>query len=151
MNKFKSIYKLNNIPKGKEGGKRLKNKEKKQPLLTIITVVLNQEKYLEETIKSVINQKFKNFEYIIIDGDSKDNSLKIIKKYSRQIDYWVSQKDKGLYFAFNKGMKLARGKYVGIINSDDVFTKSLSKENIFFLYFFRSNLIKNLSTADLES
>ena len=124
MNKFKSIYKLNNIPKGKEGGKRLKNKEKKQPLLTIITVVLNQEKYLEETIKSVINQKFKNFEYIIIDGDSKDNSLKIIKKYSRQIDYWASQKDKGLYFAFNKGMKLARGKYVGIINSDDVYTKS---------------------------
>ena len=116
---FKSIYivKKRNIL---HGGQRLNSKLSK-PLLSIITVVLNGEKHLEETIKSVLKQK-KSFEYILIDGQSNDNSLKIIKKYSNKISYWLSEKDKGLYDAFNKGMKLAQGKYIGIINSDDVYT-----------------------------
>ena len=116
---FKSIYivKKRNIL---HGGQRLNFKLSK-PLLSIITVVLNGEKHLEETIKSVLKQK-KSFEYILIDGQSNDNSLKIIKKYSNKISYWLSEKDKGLYDAFNKGMKLAQGKYIGIINSDDVYT-----------------------------
>jgi len=113
------IYKKKNI---NHGGYRLKKKGSK-PLLSIITVVYNGEKYLEQTIKSVLNQK-KIFEYIIIDGNSKDNSLKIIKKYTNKISYWISEKDKGLYYAFNKGMELAQGDYIGIINSDDIYKKN---------------------------
>ena len=93
-------------------------------MLSIVTVVLNGEKYIENTIKSVLKQKEKNYEYIIIDGGSSDKTLSIIKKYSNKISYWVSEKDKGIYDAFNKGMKLARGNYIGIINSDDVYTNS---------------------------
>jgi glycosyltransferase involved in cell wall biosynthesis len=96
------------------------NIKKKQPLFSIITVVLNNDKYLEKTIKSVINQKSKNFEYIIIDGGSKDSSLEIIKKYKNKINYFVSEKDNGIYDAFNKGMKIARGKFICIVNSDDI-------------------------------
>lgn len=102
-----------------EGGSRFLKHRNKSPKFTIITVVLNNEKYLEQTIKSVIDQKFRDFEYIIIDGGSVDNSLNIIKKYSDKIDYWVSEKDFGIYDAFNKGMTLAKGNFIGIINSDD--------------------------------
>ena len=96
---------------------------KKKTIFSIITVVLNGERYLEKTIKSVISQKEK-FQYIIIDGGSTDNSVNIIKKYSKYIDYWISAKDKGLYYAFNKGLKKCRGEFIGIINSDDVYTKN---------------------------
>ena len=99
--------------------------------MSIITAVYNGDKYLEKTIKSVLSQK-KIFEYIVIDGASTDKSLQIIKKYSKSIDYWVSEKDKGLYDAFNKGMKLSQGKYIGIINSDDIYTKNAF--NIIFKY-----------------
>ena len=97
-------------------------KSKNNPIFSIITVVLNGEKYLEKTIKSVISQK-ENFQYIVIDGGSTDNSVKIIKKYSKFIDYWISEKDNGLYDAFNKGLRKCKGEFVGIINSDDVYTK----------------------------
>jgi len=97
-------------------------KLKKKTIFSIITVVLNGEKYLEKTIKSVVSQK-ENFQYIVIDGGSTDNSVKIIKKYSKYIDYWISEKDNGLYDAFNKGLKKCKGEFVGIINSDDVYTK----------------------------
>ncbi len=98
-------------------------KTKRKPLFTIITVVLNQEKYLETAIKSLLSQKINNYEYILIDGGSTDNTLKIIRKYNNKISYWVSEKDKGIYDAFNKGMLLAKGKYIGILNSDDKYTK----------------------------
>lgn len=106
-----------------QGGKRLKSNPYKNPqiLFSIITVVYNNEKFLEETIISVLNQKFKNFEYIIIDGGSTDRTLEIIKKYDKQIDYWISEKDKGIYDAFNKGMSLSGGEFIGIINSDDIY------------------------------
>ena len=124
----KKLWKLNFIPKSKnlrfgEGGLRRK-KIIKNPLFSIITVVYNGDKYLEKTIKSVLNQSHQNFEYIIIDGGSTDNSLKIIKKYEKRIDYWLSEKDKGIYDAFNKGMKVAKGKFLGFINSDDIYTKN---------------------------
>ncbi len=105
-----------------QGGKRLNNGYvNSKPLFSIITVVYNNEKYLEETIKSVVNQKFQNFEYIIIDGGSSDKTLDIIKRYDSQIDYWISEKDKGIYDAFNKGMSLAKGDFIGIVNSDDTY------------------------------
>ena len=113
----------NNQPN--QGGKRINENNKSQkPLFSIVTAVYNNEKYLEETITSVISQTFKNYEYIVIDGGSDDKTLNIIKKYEKDIDYWVSQKDKGIYDAFNKGMSLCTGDYIGIINSDDVYTSN---------------------------
>ena len=126
----KKLYKPNYLQRKKileEGGLRLSKKIKKKPLFTIITVVLNGDKYLRETIESIKNQKFNNFEYIIIDGRSTDKSLKIINEYKNFIDYWVSEKDKGLYDAFNKGIKLSRGDYIGIVNSDDIYKPNALK------------------------
>ena len=105
------------------GGLRTKNiiKQSKedQPLISIITVVCNAEKTLEETILSVLNQTYINIEYIIVDGASNDNSLNIIKKYDDRIDYWISENDGGIYEAMNKGIDLANGEYIALLNSDD--------------------------------
>ena len=83
----------------KEGGKRVKGyyrySLKNKPLITIITVILNKDKDLEKTIKSVLHQKYENIEYIIIDGGSNGSVLSKIKKYENYIDYWISQKDGG--------------------------------------------------------
>jgi len=95
-----------------------------RPLISIITVTYNRARYLEKTINSVINQKYKNYEYIIIDGGSTDCTKDVIRKYKNYIDVIISAKDKGIYDAFNKGIKLASGKFIGIINSDDVYTKN---------------------------
>ena len=119
--------KINFFERYGEGGLRIKNKKYKNPLFSIITVVYNGEKYLEKTIESVIKQKFKNFEYIVIDGGSTDNSVKIIEKFEKKIDYWVSEKDRGIYDAFNKGMRVSKGKFIGFINSDDIYKKNALK------------------------
>ena len=105
-----------------EGGIRISNPEikKKEPLITIITVVKNGEKFFEECIESVLNQSYKNFEYIIIDGNSTDRTHEILKKYESFIEYYLIDEDKGLYDGFNKGMKYVDGKYFGYVNSDDV-------------------------------
>tara|TARA_B100000959_G_C14916767_1_gene597708 strand:- start:508 stop:1347 length:840 start_codon:yes stop_codon:yes gene_type:complete len=132
------LPKLNN-KRFSEGGKRKVKKNKKNPLFSIITVVYNGDKYLEKTIKSVLRQSYKNFEYIIIDGGSKDKSLNIIKKYDKNIDYWVSEKDKGIYDAFNKGMKVSKGKFIGFINSDDIYKKNAL--NIISNYIFENKHI----------
>ncbi|RZK42885.1 MAG: glycosyltransferase [Pedobacter sp.] len=88
--------------------------------ISIITVVYNGEKYLEDCIKSVISQNYPNLEYIIIDGNSTDGSLGIIERYRKNIHRFVSEKDKGMYDALNKGIRLATGDVVGILNADDV-------------------------------
>ena len=108
----------------------MKKKErnyKQNPLVSIITVVKNNEKYLEETIQSVKNQSYNNFEYIVLDGNSTDRSLDIIKKYDSVIDFWLSEEDKGIYDAFNKGLSLARGKFIVFVNSDDILLKDATK------------------------
>jgi len=99
----------------------VRHKMTELPLITVITVVLNGEKYLEQTIQSVINQTYPNVEYIIIDGGSTDGTLDIVKKYEDRIDYWVSEKDRGIYDAMNKGITTATGSYVLLLNSDDYF------------------------------
>ena len=99
----------------------MKTKLKKKLKISIITVTKNSEKYLEENILSVIAQSHKNYEHIIIDGDSTDQTKNIIKKYNEKISYWKSEPDDGLYFAMNKGIEKATGDIIGILNSDDVF------------------------------
>ena len=89
--------------------------------ITIITVSKNSEKYLEENILSIFNQTYKNYEHIIIDGDSKDQTKNIILKHKNKISYTISEPDKGLYFAMNKGIKKATGDVIGILNSDDIY------------------------------
>jgi glycosyltransferase len=88
--------------------------------ISIITVVYNGEAYLEDCIKSVIEQSYPHIEYIVIDGGSTDGSLKIIEKYKTDISYFVSEKDRGMYDALNKGIKIATGEVVGILNADDM-------------------------------
>ena len=93
----------------------------KNPKISIITVVKNNAKDLENCILSVLNQNYKNFEHIIIDGKSTDGTIDIIKKYNSKIYKWVSEEDNGLYDAMNKGINLATGDIIGILNSDDIF------------------------------
>lgn len=89
--------------------------------VSIITVCYNSEKTIEDTIKSVINQSYPNIEYIVIDGVSNDNTLAIISKYKDKITKIVSEKDKGIYDAINKGIRLATGDIIANLNSDDFY------------------------------
>lgn len=89
------------------------------PTVSIITVVYNGVDLLEGTIQSVLQQTYPNIEYLIIDGASKDGTLEIIKKYDNQIDQWISEPDKGLYDAMNKGIQLATGDYLWFMNCGD--------------------------------
>lgn len=90
-------------------------------MISIITPSYNQGEFIEETIRSVLNQNYKNLEYIIIDGGSSDNSVDIIKKYENDLTYWVSEKDNGQSHAINKGFELATGDIIAWINSDDTY------------------------------
>ena len=101
-----------------------------KPFFTIITATFNSEKTLERTIKSVLNQSFNNFEYIIIDGNSTDNTLSIIKQFeneftSKKICYkFISEKDNGIYDAWNKGLSIAVGEWVSFLGSDDYYLEN---------------------------
>ena len=90
------------------------NKKVKKPYISIITVCKNSSKTLERCIKSVINQNYKNYEHIIIDGGSTDQTLKIILKNKKHLRYALSEKDKNLWHAINKGIKIAKGEVIGI-------------------------------------
>lgn len=89
--------------------------------LSIITVNLNNKVGLQKTIDSVIFQTFKDFEWIVIDGGSTDGSKELIEKYSDYISYWVSEPDKGIYNAMNKGIRVAKGEYLQFLNSGDYY------------------------------
>lgn len=91
-----------------------------QPLISIITVTYNAENHLGTTIKSIASQTYKNIEYIVVDGDSKDSTLNIIKQNRSIIDKWISEPDKGLYDAMNKGLIMATGDYVWFMNAGDL-------------------------------
>jgi putative colanic acid biosynthesis glycosyltransferase len=89
------------------------------PLITVITVSYNCAAYLEETIVSVIGQTYNQTEYIVIDGGSTDGSLDVLKKYDRHIDFWISEKDGGIYDAMNKALDASTGDYVNFLNAGD--------------------------------
>lgn len=109
----------------REGGLRttgrLKGSTSEQPLISVVTVVYNGEAHLEETIISVLGQDYGNVEYLIVDGGSTDNTLAILRKYEDRIDYWVSEPDHGIYAAMNKGLQMAGGELVGLLNADDFY------------------------------
>ena len=136
------------------GGKRFLKKKivKEFPLISIITIVYNNAAHIQKTLNSIFNQKYKNFELIVIDGGSVDNTLNIIKQNNNKIDFWISEKDKGIYDAFNKGMTFCRGDYIGFVNSDDILLpnalKILSKYIIKFpdLDFFFGTVKKHWGT-----
>lgn len=94
------------------------------PKISIVTPVYNQSEFIERTILSVINQGYPNLEYIIIDGDSKDGTVDVIKKYDGQIAKWISEPDSGMYDAINKGFSYATGDIMGWINADDILLPS---------------------------
>ena len=100
------------------------------PTFSIITVTYNAGKVLEDTILSVISQTYRNVEYIIVDGNSKDNTLEIIGKYSKHISKMVSEPDKGLYDAMNKGIRMATGDYLCFLNAGDKFHEKETLQQI---------------------
>lgn len=89
--------------------------------LTVVTVTYNAEESLEKTIKSVMNQGLPELEHIIIDGSSTDDTIEIIKKYEKSINYWVSEPDKGIYDAMNKGIEVAKGDWINFLNAGDTY------------------------------
>ncbi len=98
--------------------------------ISIITVCYQADNTLEQTIQSVLAQTHDNIEYLLIDGASTDNTPQILEKYSDQIDIIISEKDKGIYDAMNKGIKLATGDIIGFLNADDLFMHNKVLENI---------------------
>lgn len=98
--------------------------------ISIITVVWNNKETIQNAIDSILNQTYKNIEYIIIDGASTDGTIEIVKSYGDKITKFVSEPDKGLYDAMNKGVRLSTGDVVGILNSDDIYNNKKVIENI---------------------
>lgn len=135
---FKSMLFLPPNPDRKgEGGLRTQGYFKcslpDKPLITVITVVFNGAQHLEDTIKSVINQTYDNVEYLIVDGGSTDGTQDIIRRYEGQIDYWVSEKDQGIYDAWNKGVKVAKGGWLCFIGAGDFLLPDALQEYVRYL------------------
>ncbi|MVM30982.1 glycosyltransferase [Spirosoma sp. HMF4905] len=100
------------------------------PTVSIITITYNAERFLERTIQSVVAQQATDFEYIVIDGASKDKTLEIVKRYESHITSWVSEPDQGLYDAMNKGLHQAKGQYVWFMNAGDELYDSQTLANL---------------------
>src|SRR5574344_362751 len=98
--------------------------------ISIITIVYNDLKHIESTMLSVLNQTYQNIEYIVIDGASVDGTVEVIKKYAERLSYWVSEKDRGIYDAMNKGLRAATGDFVWFINSGDQVYDPATVENL---------------------
>lgn len=117
-----------------EGGRYFQSGlQRKMPRITVITAVYNGERFLEQAIRSVLDQSFKDFEYIVIDGGSTDGTLDIIKRYEDRIERWISEPDSGIYDAWNKGVALARGEWIAFLGSDDAYYVNALKEYVGFI------------------
>ena len=114
--------------------------------ITLITVCLNSDKTIKETLKSVANQTYKNFEHIIVDGKSSDQTLPIINNYPH-VSKVLSERDDGVYHAMNKGINLASGDVVGFLNSDDIYASNDILKNV--AYLFENNSSLDACYADL--
>jgi len=105
-----------------EGGRRLITSPSildDDPLVSVITVCYNAGPAIEEALRSVQAQTYRNVEHIVIDGGSTDGTVDVLRRQERQIDYFASERDNGIYAAMNKGLRLARGKYIALLNADD--------------------------------
>ena len=109
--------------------------------VSIITSVYNNEKTIEDAIKSVLNQTYTNIEYIVVDGASKDNTVSVIKKYEDKISTFVSESDKGIYDGLNKGVSLATGDVISFLHSDDIY----ADENII------SEVVEHFKSTNTDS
>ncbi len=109
-----------------------KSTSKLKPLLSIITVVYNGEQFLEDTIFSVLNQTYDNIEFIIIDGGSTDKTLDIVKKHEHALDFYISEKDQGIWDAMNKGIRNSKGDILYFLNSDDYLVNNDITQDIVF-------------------
>ncbi|MFT3906194.1 MAG: glycosyltransferase family 2 protein [Steroidobacteraceae bacterium] len=107
-------------PSVDEGGNNCEPGVTGQPIVTIVTAVFNGAKTLRSAMSSVISQLGDDAEYIVIDGGSKDGTVEIIKKFSSRLAYWVSESDRGIYDAWNKGVLASRGRYIAFVGADDV-------------------------------
>lgn len=123
--------------------------------LSIITINYNNRDGLQKTINSVISQTYKDFEWIVIDGGSTDGSKELIEQYTQYITYWVSEPDKGIYNAMNKGIQVAKGKYLHFLNSGDFYYDKEVLEDVFssehseaVLYGNNANYIEGLHISD---
>lgn|SRR5574341_137501 len=115
-----SFYHANHKEGGLRGrGSFCKESRPNKPLISIITVVRNGEKTIEQTIESVLNQTYDNIEYIIVDGNSTDGTIDIIRNYEDRISYWISEPDCGIYDAMNKGIAMSSGVLINLLNADD--------------------------------
>ena len=92
-----------------------------EPLVSVITVVYNGANHLAQTIESVLSQRYENLEYVVIDGGSSDGTVDILRRFDNHIDYWLSERDYGLYDAMNKGLALASGELTHLLNADDYY------------------------------
>lgn len=101
-------------------------------LITIITVVYNDFKNIEKTIQAILDQTYKDIEYIIIDGGSQDGTADVIKKYESNLAYWISEKDRGIYDAMNKAINKSNGEWIIFMNSGDLFYNNNVLQDIFF-------------------
>lgn len=110
------------------------------PILSIITINLNNALGLHKTIRSVLNQTFNQFEYLIIDGGSTDNSTNIIQSVSHKLSYWVSERDSGRYSAMNKGIGNAKGEFIAFLNSGDKYFSPYSLETVYNYIKIKSNI-----------
>src|SRR5688572_6496915 len=102
-----------------DGGTRGRDGENVRPRLSVITVVYNAADLLEATIRSVVTQDLPGLEYIVVDGGSTDGTLDIVRRYESRIAYWVSERDRGIYDAMNKGLDAARGAWICFMNAGD--------------------------------
>lgn len=132
---------------------------KNNPLISVVTVSYNAVSTIEQTILSVINQTYPHIEYIIIDGGSTDGTVDIIKKYADKIAYWVSEPDKGIYDAMNKGIKVATGEWINFMNSGDclyrndtiekILNKSSTTNNVSIIYGKTMKIFEKYCTIEL--
>ena len=105
--------------------------DNKLPIVSVITVVRNDKEHIEATINSLFAQDYPNIEYIVIDGASTDGTYEILNRYRDRIDILISEPDNGIYDAMNKGVMLAKGDYVGFLNSGDEYANSKVISTIF--------------------